>query len=70
MAGTNYWMGVSGGSDAVDYNMESSFQDLAALRRLCGFRVVKEFEEWCQKIGIFDENGRLTDIAGDPSIFM
>lgn len=70
LAGTNYWMGVSGGSDAVDYNMESSFQDLATLRKLCGFRVVREFEEWCQKIGIFDENGCLTDIAGDPSIFM
>ena len=70
LAGTNYWMGVSGGSDAVDYNMESSFQDLATLRKLCGFRVVREFEEWCQKIGIFDENGYLTDIAGDPSIFM
>lgn len=70
LAGTNYWMGISGGADAVDSNMESSFQDLAALRHLCGYRTVKEFEEWCQKWGILDKNGRLTEIAGDPSIFM
>ena len=70
MAGTGYWIGVSGGNDAVETNMDSSFQDLAALRMLRGRRVVREFEEWCQKIGIFDENGNLTDMAGDASIFM
>ena len=70
LAGTNYWMGVSGGADATAHNMESSFQDLAALRMLCGYRTVREFEQWCQKWGIFDENGRLTSIAGDPSIFI
>ena len=70
LAGTNFWMGISGGADATDYNMESSFQDLATLREMCGLRVVPAFEKWCQKMGIMDECGRLTDLAGDPSIFL
>lgn len=70
MAGTNFWMGITGGADATDYNMESSYQDLATLREMAGLRVVPEFERWCQKMGIMDGEGRLTDAAGDPSIFL
>lgn len=70
LAGTQFWVGVSGGADATTYNMESSFQDLAALREMCGLHTVPVFEKWCQKRGIMDERGRLTELAGDPSIFL
>ena len=69
-AGTNFWMGITGGADATDYNMESSYQDLAALREMYGLRVVPAFEKWCQEMGIMDDKGCLTDRAGDPSIFL
>jgi len=69
-AGTNFWVGVAGGADPTTYNMESSFQDLAALRELFGLRTAPVFEKWCQKMGIMDDNGRLTDQAGDASIFL
>lgn len=31
---------------------------------------IPEFEVWCQKMGILDEQGRFTDRAGDASIFL
>ena len=70
LAGTQYWIGVAGGADPTTYNMESSHQDIAALREMCSLRVVPAFEKWCQKWGVMDENGKLTDLAGDPSIFL
>ena len=45
LAGTNFWMGISGGADATDYNMESSFQDLAALRAVASAQLGIMFSE-------------------------
>jgi len=33
-----------------------------------GLRPLPEFEKWLEKMGIM-EDGRLTKMAGDPSIF-
>ncbi|MBQ6673439.1 MAG: ethanolamine ammonia-lyase subunit EutB, partial [Spirochaetia bacterium] len=42
--------------------------DSQAVREILGLRPIKEFEEWLEKMGIM-ENGKLTDRAGDPTIF-
>jgi ethanolamine ammonia-lyase large subunit len=70
LAGANYFMGINGGDDAMLNHLTSSYQDIAACREMTGMRVIKEFEVWCQNWGIMDANGRLTDIAGDASVFM
>ncbi|MDY4010904.1 MAG: ethanolamine ammonia-lyase subunit EutB, partial [Fusobacterium gastrosuis] len=44
--------------------------DNQSLRELFGKKPIKEFFEWLQKHGIMTEDGKLTDRAGDPSIFL
>lgn len=68
MAGANYFMGVPGGDDVMLSYMDTSFYDDASVREILGLRPLPEFEKWMEKMGIM-ENGRLTKIAGDPSIF-
>ncbi|MEA4954716.1 MAG: ethanolamine ammonia-lyase subunit EutB [Pseudoflavonifractor sp.] len=70
LAGTNYWVGVPGGSECMVAAIEPSFHDIATVRDICGLHPVKEFEDWCKKWGILDSEGHLTEIAGDASIFM
>lgn len=69
VAGCNYFMGINGGDDVMLNHLTSSYHDMATLRESTGKRVIPEFEKWCQKWGVMDENGRLTDRAGDASIF-
>jgi ethanolamine ammonia-lyase large subunit len=47
---------------------DTSFHDDASLRELFGLRPLREFEQWLERMGIM-ENGKLTEIAGDLSIF-
>jgi len=68
-AGCNYFMGINGGDDVMLNHLTSSYHDLAALREISGKRVIKEFEVWCQNMGIMDADGKLTKRAGDASIF-
>jgi len=68
MAGANYFMGVPGGDDVMLSYMDTSYYDDASVREILGLRPLPEFEQWLEKMGIM-ENGRLTKIAGDPSIF-
>jgi ethanolamine ammonia-lyase large subunit len=70
LAGCNYFMGINGGDDAMLNHLTSSYQDIAACREMTGMRVIDEFGDWCKKWGIMDANGRLTEIAGDASVFM
>lgn len=70
MAGCNYFMGINGGDDVMLNHLTSSYHDIAALREISGKRVIKEFEIWCQNMGIMDADGRLTECAGDASIFL
>lgn len=70
LAGSNYFPVVPGGCEATVGAIEPSFHDIGAVRELLGYRPIKEFEDWGRKWGIFDENGHLTEQAGDASIFM
>ncbi|MCP4119082.1 MAG: ethanolamine ammonia-lyase subunit EutB [Desulfobacteraceae bacterium] len=68
MAGANFFMGVSGGDDCMLNYQDTSYHDDASIREILGLRPAPEFEKWLEKMGIM-ENGRLTERAGDPSIF-
>lgn len=68
-AGVNYYMGVPMGDDIMLNYQSTSYHDIASLRRISKTRPLPEFEAWLEKMGIM-ENGRLTAIAGDASIFI
>lgn len=68
MAGSNFFMGVPGGDDIMLSYQDTSYHDDAAVREILGLRPLPEFEKWLEKMG-FMENGRLTKLAGDPSVF-
>ncbi|WP_313891504.1 ethanolamine ammonia-lyase subunit EutB [Psychrobacillus sp.] len=68
LAGANFYMGVPAGDDVMLNYQDTSFHDDASLREMFGLRPLKEFEKWLEKMGIM-ENGRLTERAGDLSIF-
>jgi len=68
MAGSNYFMGVPGGDDVMLSYQDTSFHDDASIREILGLRPLPEFEKWLEKMG-FLEDGKLTKLAGDPSVF-
>lgn len=68
LAGANFYMGVPGGDDVMLSYQDTSYHDDASYRELLGLRPLREFEKWLEKMGIM-ENGRLTEQAGDLSIF-
>jgi ethanolamine ammonia-lyase large subunit len=68
MAGSNFFMGVSGGDDCMLNYQDTSYHDDASAREILGLRPAPEFEKWLEKWGIM-EDGKLTAAAGDPSIF-
>ena len=68
MAGANFFMGVSGGDDCMLNYQDTSYHDDASIREILGLRPAPEFEKWLEKMGIMEE-GKLTPLAGDPSIF-
>lgn len=68
MAGANYYMGVPGSDDCMLSYQDTSYHDDATLRELLGLRPAPEFERWLEEMGIM-KDGKLTEIAGDPSIF-
>nr|WP_263327221.1 ethanolamine ammonia-lyase subunit EutB [Neobacillus sp. Marseille-Q6967] len=68
LAGANFYMGVPGGDDVMLSYQDTSYHDDASLREMLGLRPLREFETWLERMGIM-ENGRLTERAGDLSIF-
>ena len=68
-AGCNYIIGVPQGDDCMLMYQCTSFHDPAALREIFGLRPIAEFERWLEKMG-FSENGKLTPLAGDASVFL
>ncbi|HHV79493.1 MAG TPA: ethanolamine ammonia-lyase subunit EutB [Firmicutes bacterium] len=68
MAGSNYFMGVPGSDDCMLSYQDTSYHDDATLRELLNLRPVPEFEKWLEEMGLM-KDGKLTEIAGDPSIF-
>lgn len=67
-AGVNYILGVPTSDDIMLNYQTNSYHDVNAVREILGKRPIRQFEIWLEKMGIM-ENGRLTDIAGDPTIF-
>ena len=68
-AGINYILGVPTSDDVMLNYQTNAYHDSAAVREVLGLRPVREFELWLEKMGIM-ENGRLTQRAGDPTIFI
>ncbi len=67
-AGVNFLMGIPLGDDVMlNYNT-TSFHNNAQLREIYGLRPTPEFEAWLERIGLW-RNGKLTERAGDASIF-
>ena len=67
-AGCNYFMGIPHGDDVMLNYQCTSYHDGPSLRQLLGLSPILAFAEWLEKMGLW-ENGRLTDRAGDASIF-
>ena len=69
IAGVNYFMAIPAGDDIMLNYQTTSYHDDAALRNLTNARPTKPFEEWLEKMGIM-KDGKLTERAGDASIFL
>lgn len=67
-AGCTYVIGVPASDDVMLNYQSNAYHDSAAVREILGLRPIREFEIWLEKMGIM-ENGHLTEIAGDPTIF-
>lgn len=70
LAGANYYMGVPVGDDVMLSYQDTSFHDDATLRELTRRKPAPEFHRWMMARGLMDENGILTELAGDGSIFL
>lgn len=68
-AGCTYIMGIPHADDIMLNYQTTGFHETATIRDLYGLRPIKEFEEWMEKYG-FMENGKLTERAGDASVFL
>lgn len=63
-----YFMGIPGGDDVMLMYQTTSYHDIASLRDITGKKPIREFNQRMEQLGIL-ENGKLTEKAGDPSIF-
>lgn len=68
-AGCNFFMSIPAGDDVMLNYQCTGYHEIPALRELLNLRPVKVFEQWLEKMGIY-ENGKLTKRAGDASIFL
>ncbi len=68
-AGCNYIMGVPQGDDCMLMYQCTGYHEAATLREIFGLRPISEFDQWLEKMG-FSENGKLTPLAGDASVFL
>ncbi|MCC5803839.1 ethanolamine ammonia-lyase subunit EutB [Rossellomorea vietnamensis] len=67
-SGVNFVIATPMGDDCMLNYQSLSYHDVAAIRQTMRKRPSPVFEEWLEKMGIF-ENGKLGKIAGDPTIF-
>lgn len=70
LAGANYFMGVPFGDDVMLAYADVSYHDDISLRELTGRKPAPEFFRWLVKKGIMTEDGHMTELAGDGSIFL
>lgn len=67
-AGCNYVIGVPASDDVMLNYQSNSYHDAQAVREILGLHPIPEFERWLERMGLM-ENGRLTNRAGDPTVF-
>lgn len=67
-AGANYILGVPAGDDIMLNYQTNAYHDICTIREILGLHPIPAFERWLERMGIM-ENGRLTERAGDPTIF-
>jgi ethanolamine ammonia-lyase large subunit len=68
VSGINFIISIPMSDDIMLNYQSNSCHDIATARELLGLRPAPEFETWLEKWGLMD-NGCLTDLAGDASIF-
>ena len=68
-AGCNYIMGVPHADDVMLNYESTGYQETATIREIFGYHPIKEFEEWMENMDL-SHNGKLTECAGDASIFL
>lgn len=68
-AGCTYIMGIPHADDIMLNYQTTGFHETATIRDMFNLRPIKEFEIWLEKMGFMD-NGKLTPIAGDASVFL
>lgn len=68
-AGVNFLIGVPMADDCMLNYQSTSFHDIASVRSVLGLSPAPHFEKWLTKMGIM-EGGKLTERAGDPTIFI
>ena len=63
VAGCSYFMGVPGADDIMLNYQSTSFHDSHYIRQVLGLRPAPEFEEWLERMHIFDATNRLAQIG-------
>ncbi|WP_436346689.1 ethanolamine ammonia-lyase subunit EutB [Natronorubrum sp. FCH18a] len=67
-AGTNYFITVPMGDDVMLNYQSNSYHDAAALWEIFDLEPTTPFRKWLAEMGLW-RDGRLTDRAGDPTVF-
>ncbi len=68
-AGVTFIMGVPGADDIMLNYQSTSFHDALYLREALGLKRAPEFEVWLQRMGLFDQNGRIAS-SNVPQILL
>jgi ethanolamine ammonia-lyase large subunit len=68
VAGVNFIIGVPGADDIMLNYQSTSFHDALYLRSLLQQRRAPEFEDWLERMGIADEQGRLLPQSEEQSL--
>ena len=66
--GAVYYMGIPMGDDVMLSYQDTSNHDDVSMREIFDRHPAPEFERWMERMGLL-KDGKLTDRAGDPSIF-
>ncbi|MEG1778787.1 MAG: ethanolamine ammonia-lyase subunit EutB [Oscillospiraceae bacterium] len=68
-AGCTYIMGIPHGDDCMLMYQTTGYRESAAIREILGLRTTPQFDKWLEKMG-FSKDGKLTELAGDASVFL
>jgi ethanolamine ammonia-lyase large subunit len=68
IAGVNFIMGIPGADDVMLNYQSTSFHDALYLRQVLGLRRAPEFEEWLERMGLADAQGRLLPAAAQQPL--